>query len=196
VAAALGVATAGVAYLAGAVLASPDSVGADAADSRAVDTRRAVAGLRDLSSAAAGLGLGLLVPAAKLPGALAGGLVLAAVTGVTKVLTGWWAAARLGPSGPGPAQAAGAAGGVGRPGRLRAGLTLVPRGELAVAIGLLAALSGPDRSPGAAMAALAAVEVVLTGAAPSAVRDPRRPGWYRWAVPTAAAVRPESSGAG
>jgi CPA2 family monovalent cation:H+ antiporter-2 len=144
--------------------------------------------LRDLSSVVAGATLGLLVPAAKLPGAVAGGVLLAALSGGGKVLTGWWATSRL--SRPGPM------GAVGRPGRLRAGLTLVPRGELAVAIGLLAALSAPDHGPGTGLAALAAVEVVLTGMATSAVRDHRRPGWYRWAVSTPGAARPEPPGGG
>ncbi|HKN90619.1 MAG TPA: cation:proton antiporter [Acidimicrobiia bacterium] len=190
-AAALGVATAGVAYLAGVVLASAEP--AAARTGRAATAVEALAGpaagvLRDLSAAGAGLGLGLLIPAAKLPGAVAGGLLLAALSGATKVLTGWWAAGRLRPS-------AGAAP-VGRAGRLRAGLTLLPRGELAVAIGALVALSAPDHGPGTGLAALVAVEVVLTTTAPAVVRGPLRPGWYRWAVPTPAAVRPEPPGAG
>ena len=163
-AAAIGVATAGIAYLAGVVLAAPDPAGGTDQDGTAVPpagARRSIAGLRDGSAALAGLALGLLVPAAKLPGALAGGVVLAALTGATKVLTGWWAASRL---------RAGAAEGtstVGRAGRVRAGLTLIPRGELAVAIGILAALSGPGRGPGVGLAALAAVLIVLTAVAPS-----------------------------
>jgi CPA2 family monovalent cation:H+ antiporter-2 len=194
-----------VAYLAGAVLASPDPTGTGTAtgdgdgvgpwrraaapsSGEAADARRAIKTVRDLSSVVAGATLGLLVPAPKLPGAVAGGVLLAALSGAGKVVTGWWAANRL--SLPGPA------GAVGRPGRLRAGLTLVPRGELAVAIGLLAALSAPDHGPGTGLAALAAVEVVLTGVATSAVRDHRRPGWYRWAVPTPAAARPEPPGGG
>ena len=97
-AAAIGVATAGIAYLAGVVLAAPDPAGGTDQDGTAVPpagARRSIAGLRDGSAALAGLALGLLVPAAKLPGALAGGVVLAALTGATKVLTGWWAAGRL-----------------------------------------------------------------------------------------------------
>ena len=131
--------------------------------------RGAIAGLRDLSAALAGLALGLLVPAAKLPGALAGGIVLAALTGATKVLTGWWAAGQLRP-------AAEAAPRVGPAGQVRAGLTLVPRGELAVAVGILVALSAPGRGPGTGFAALTAVLIVLTAVAPSLVRGPGRPG--------------------
>ena len=188
VAAAIGVATAGIAYLAGAVLASFEPAVADLAR-----LRPAVGALRELSAAAAGLTLGLLVPGGKLPGAVAGGIVLAAITGATKVLTGWWAAGRLRPPG--------SAGRIGAAGRLRAGLPLLARGELAVALGILAALRAPDGGPGTGLAALAAVEVVLTGAAASVavtvtVRDLARPGWYRWAVPTPAAARPEPPGAG
>ena len=177
-AAVVGVAGAGVAYLAGVVLATSDPAG----------VRWAVAGLRDLSCAMAGLALGLLVPAGKLPGAVAGGLVLAALSGATKVLTGWWAAGCL----PGPA----GADTVGRPGRVRAGLVLVPRGELAVAVGILVALSAPGRGPGMGLPALAAVLVVLTAVGPSLVRKPGRPGWYRWAPLAPAALRPDQSGAG
>ena len=76
-----------------------------------------------------------------------------------------------------------------------------------MALGLLVALSAPDRGPGPGLAALAAVEVVLTGVVcpgggrpcslvPAVVDDARRRGWYRWAVPTPAAVRPEPPGAG
>jgi CPA2 family monovalent cation:H+ antiporter-2 len=181
-AAAMGVATAAVAYLAGAVLGSPAGELPPAA-------RRSVEVLRDLSGAAAGLALGLLVPSSKLPGAVAAGLALAAVTGAAKVLTGWWAAGRLHPTGGGPL------GAVGPAGRLRAGLALVPRGELALSLGILTALSAPGRGPGPGLAALLAVEVALTGVAPSLVRLRRRPGWYRWAPPTPAAVRPDPRGA-
>jgi len=148
-AAGLGVPTAGVAYLAGVVMA--DIVTDD-------DVRRAVGAVRQVSTAVAALGLGLLVPAGRIPGALAGGLLLAALGGAGKILTGWWAA--------GPLTTAAA-------GRLRAGLALVPRGEIAVAFGLLVALSAPDHGPGTGLAALIAVEAVLTTAAPAALGDDR-----------------------
>jgi len=148
-AAALGIPTAAVAYLAGTVLADivPDHEG-----------RRAAGALRQLSAAGAALGLGLLIPAGGLPGAVAGGLVLAVVSGAGKLLTGWWAAGRL---------AAGPAG------RLRAGLSLVPRGEIALALAVLVALSAPEHGPGLGLAALIAVEIVLTGVAPALVGDAR-----------------------
>ncbi|HET9443099.1 MAG TPA: cation:proton antiporter [Acidimicrobiales bacterium] len=154
---ALGVATAAVAYLAGAVLAPAEPAPA----------RRVVALVRRLSAGLAGLGLGLLVPAADLPGAVAGGLLLAALTAGTKLVTGWWAAGRL--RVPGEPREPGQSG-VGRAGRLRAGFALMPRAELAVVLGILAALSPPGRGPGAALAALAAVQVVVTGVAAGAVR--------------------------
>lgn len=186
IAAWLGVATAGIAYLAGVVLASadrPPSSDAGAAPPSDRDgLRRAVALLRDLGGVAAGLTLGLLIPAARLPGALAGGALLAGLTAVTRLATGWWATGQTGP--------------IGRAGRLRAGVALVPRGELAVAIGVLAALSAPGRGPGTALAALAAVEVVLTGFGPAALRRAGDRGWYRWAVPAPATARPEPPEAG
>jgi CPA2 family monovalent cation:H+ antiporter-2 len=165
-AAAIGVATAGVVYLAGAVLGT---VREDANPGALRSVPRMLGVPRALSGAGAGLALGLLVPAGKLPGAVAGGIVLAALTGATKVVTGWWAAGRI-RTADGP---------VGPAGRLRAGVALVPRGELAVALGVLTALSAPGRGPGAGLAALAAVEVVATAAAPSLVRLGGRPGWYR-----------------
>jgi len=174
IAAAIGVATAGVAYLAGAVLASAEPAGGP-------DAGPSAGALRDLSVAGAGLALGLLVPAAKLPGAVAGGLLLAALSGATKILTGWWAAGRLT---TGPLTTGGPASPVGRAGRLRAGLTLMPRGELAVAIGILAALSAPEHGPGTGLAALTAVEVLYTTAAPAAVGHRRPPAWPRWALLT------------
>lgn len=181
-AAAVGVATAAVAYLAGALLAT---AGTGGPRDLLRSAGRTVAVLRDLSGAAAGLALGLLIPAGKMPGAVAGGLVLATLTGATKVFTGWWVASRLRPPG-GP---------VGPAGRFRAGVALVPRGELALALGILSALSAPGRGPGPGLAALAAVEVVATAAAPSLVRLRRHAAWYRWARPTPAGLRPEPPGA-
>jgi CPA2 family monovalent cation:H+ antiporter-2 len=182
-AAAIGVATAAVAYLAGVAVAA---AGADSDPAVARHARRTLDVLRDLSGAAAGLALGLLIPAGKLPGAMAGGILLAAITGATKVFTGWWAAGRIRTS-DGP---------VGPAGRVRAGVALVPRGELALAVGILAVLSAPGRGPGPGLAALAAVEIVVTSTVPSLVRLRRTPGWYRWAGPTPAARRPDPSGAG
>ncbi|HYH51157.1 MAG TPA: hypothetical protein VEG38_16550, partial [Acidimicrobiia bacterium] len=191
-AAAIGVATAAFTYLAGALLAGNLDDGGT--DRSAGSGGPVVAVLRDLSSTAAGLALGLLVPADRLPGAVAGGVLLAGVGVAGKVLTGWWAAGCLRPA------AAGAVGAVGRAGRLRAGAALVARGEVAVVLGVLAALSaGTGRGPGTSLAALAAVEVILTGlaaAAAVAVQRPQRPGWYRLAVRTLAPGRLDPSGAG
>ena len=93
-AAAAGVATAGIAYLAGFVLAAADPAGVPTGgpdqDGTAVPSpgaRGAIAGLRDLSAALAGLALGLLVPAAKLPGPGRAESSSPPSTGATKVLT-------------------------------------------------------------------------------------------------------------
>jgi CPA2 family monovalent cation:H+ antiporter-2 len=70
---------------------------------------------------------GLSVDPATLPPVLLAASLLAAVTLVTKVLTGWYAAAR---DGAGPR------------GRMRAGLVLASRGEFAVVIAGLAVSAG------------------------------------------------------
>ncbi len=58
-----------------------------------------------------------------LPDVAVPALALAGLTAGTKVATGWWAAARAG---------------VGRRGRLRAGVALIPRGEFSIVIAGLA----------------------------------------------------------
>jgi hypothetical protein len=63
-------------------------------------------------------------------------------------------------------------------------------------VGILAALAAPERGPGTALAALAAVEIVLTGLVPPALRSARPSGWHRWPVRTAAAARRQSAGGG
>ena len=59
---------------------------------------------------------------------------LAVVTGATKIYTGWWAARRAG---------------VARRGRVRAGTTLMARGEFSIVIAGLATLSGVEDGLGA-----------------------------------------------
>ncbi|MFR9673754.1 cation:proton antiporter [Streptomyces sp. TR06-5] len=90
----------------------------------AADRARAVLGpLRDLFATIFFLAIGLSVsPAALLP-VLPAAVALAAVTAVTKVAAGWYAAARDG---------------AGVQGRLRAGTALIARGEFALVIVALA----------------------------------------------------------
>ncbi len=79
--------------------------------------------LRDLFAAVFFVFFGLQIDPTALPGVALLAVGLALATAATKVATGWWAAARAG---------------VGRPGRLRAGVTLIPRGEFSILIAGLA----------------------------------------------------------
>lgn len=83
--------------------------------------------LRDLFAAAFFLAFGLATDTTAVLPALPAALLLALVTGVTKVGTGWYAARRDG---------------VGPRGRLRAGTALVARGEFSVVIAGLAVIAG------------------------------------------------------
>ncbi|GAA5185781.1 cation:proton antiporter [Rugosimonospora acidiphila] len=85
-----------------------------------------IAPLRDLFAAIFFVSFGLSTDARQIPPVLLAAAGLAVVTTITKVLTGYLAARRAG---------------IGRPGRWRAGLTLVPRGEFSIVIAGLAAAS-------------------------------------------------------
>jgi CPA2 family monovalent cation:H+ antiporter-2 len=85
-----------------------------------------LAPLRDLFAAVFFVSFGLTTDAHKIPAVLIPAAVLAIVTMGTKVVTGYLAARRAG---------------IGRPGRWRAGLTLVPRGEFSIVIAGLAVSS-------------------------------------------------------
>jgi len=91
--------------------------------------RTLVSPLRDLFAAAFFLAIGFGVNPAALVPLLPVAFALAAVSAVTKMATGWYAAARSG---------------AGRRGRLRAGSVLIVHGEFSVIIvGLVAANGGP-----------------------------------------------------
>ncbi|WP_338673443.1 cation:proton antiporter [Streptomyces sp. SCSIO 30461] len=126
--------------------------------------RKVLSPLRDLFAAVFFLAIGLSIPPESLLPVLPVALLLAVVTAVTKVGSGWYAARREG---------------AGRRGRLRAGTALIARGEFSlVVIGLMGA--GHNR-----LGALVAAYVLLlavtgpvitrfTGPRPSAVkRSPR-----------------------
>ncbi len=83
--------------------------------------------MRDLFAAMFFAFVGLSVDPATIPPVLAPAVVLAAVTLVTKAVTGWIGAARAG---------------VGPRGRTRAGLLLAPRGEFSIAIAGFATAAG------------------------------------------------------
>ena len=98
-------------------------------------SRTLVAPLRDLFAATFFFFFGLQIDPATLPGVilLAAGLTL--VSTLTKVLTGYWAAGRSG---------------IDRRGRIRAGMTLVARGEFSIVIAGLGAGIEPRLGPLAA----------------------------------------------
>ena len=99
--------------------------------------------LRDLFAAIFFVAFGLNTDPSSIPPVLGWALVLALVTAVTKMATGIWAAKRAG---------------IARPGRFRAGATLIARGEFSIVIAGLALASGaiPDE-----LAALATAYVLI-----------------------------------
>jgi len=101
----------------------------------AQQTHRLLAPLRDLFAATFFFFFGLQIDPATLPSALLTAVSLGFVTALTKVLTGYFAARRLG---------------VDRPGRLRAGMALVARGEFSIVIAGLGAGLEPQLGPLAA----------------------------------------------
>ncbi len=102
--------------------------------------------LRDLFAAVFFLFFSFQIRPADLVGALGPAVALAAVALSSKLLTGWVAAARAG---------------VGRAGRLRAGATLMARGEFSIVIASI----GATLDDGADLGALAAAFVLLTAVA-------------------------------
>lgn len=109
------------AFLVGIALSGPAADGA----------RQVLTPLRDLFAAVFFVFFGLEIDPSSLPPVLLGAIVLAVVGVATKLATGQWSAARNG---------------IGRPGRIRAGATLVARGEFSIVIAGLgvAADVGPD----------------------------------------------------
>jgi len=99
--------------------------------------------LRDLFAAIFFVFFGLTTDAREIPAAFIPALALALVTMGTKVLTGYLAARKAG---------------IGRSGRWRAGLVLVPRGEFSIIIAAMAVMSGADSF----IASVAATYVLIT----------------------------------
>jgi CPA2 family monovalent cation:H+ antiporter-2 len=99
--------------------------------------------LRDLFAATFFLFFSFQIDPADLVDVAGWALLLAAITTVTKVATGWYAAQRIG---------------VARPGRLRAGTILIARGEFSIVIAAL----GADLADGPELGALAATYVLIT----------------------------------
>jgi CPA2 family monovalent cation:H+ antiporter-2 len=98
-------------------------------------SRRLVAPLRDLFAATFFFFFGMEIDPATLPGMMVPAIILGLITAATKVLTGYWAARRIG---------------VDNRGRLRAGMALVARGEFSIVIAGLGAAAEPRLGPLAA----------------------------------------------
>lgn len=114
--------------------------------------------LRDLFAAVFFVFFGLSTDPREIPAVLIAAVVLGLVTAATKLAGGWWAAKRAG---------------IGKSGRLRAGLALIARGEFSIIIaGLAAGLAGASE-----LSALAAAYVLIMAiAGPIAARlaDPSK----------------------
>ena len=100
--------------------------------------RELLSPLRDLFAAVFFVFFGLQVDPTSIPPVAALALGLGLVTAATKIVTGWYAARRAG---------------VGRRGRLRAGATLVARGEFSIVIAGLGVAAGIEPRLGALSAA-------------------------------------------
>ncbi len=98
----------------------------------AEQSHRLLGPLRDLFAATFFFFFGLQIDPATLPPVLLLAIELAVVTAITKLLTGYWAARRVG---------------AGRPGCLRAGMALVARGEFSIVIAGLGANLEPQLGP-------------------------------------------------
>ncbi len=102
--------------------------------------------LRDLFAATFFLFFGLEVDPSHLVSAAGWAVLLATVTGATKILTGWWATRRAG---------------IARRGRLRAGTALVARGEFSIVIAGLGATAVAGAGVNEDLGALAAAYVLI-----------------------------------
>jgi CPA2 family monovalent cation:H+ antiporter-2 len=109
-------------------------------------TQRLLGPLRDLFAAFFFLFFGLEIDPATLPPVLLQAVILGVVTGLTKFLTGWWAARRAG---------------VDAPGALRAGGELVAHGEFSIVIAGLGVSAGLEPKLGPLAAAYVLVLAVL-----------------------------------
>ncbi|MDP4668175.1 MAG: cation:proton antiporter [Gaiellales bacterium] len=86
-----------------------------------------IAPLRDLFAAVFFVLFAISIDLGELPGVIAPAVALAVVTAITKVATGWYAARHAG---------------VGKRGRMRAGVSLIARGEFSIVIAGLAVAGG------------------------------------------------------
>jgi CPA2 family monovalent cation:H+ antiporter-2 len=138
-------------------------VGIGVSGPAAARARTVLSPLRDLFGAVFFVFFGLSIDPASIPPVLGPALVMAAVGALTKVATGWWAAAQAG---------------VGAAGRARAAALLVARGEFSIIIGAVGLTGGarPELGP-----LTAAYVLILAVAGPVLVRvaDAAGPGLRR-----------------
>ncbi|MEU7532447.1 cation:proton antiporter [Saccharothrix sp. NPDC042600] len=125
--------------------------------STAENATRMLEPLRDLFAAMFFVVFGLNTDPASIPPVLALAIILAVVTTVTKVATGWWAAQRQG---------------IGRLGRARAGAALVARGEFSIVIASLAVASGGVDGELAALATAYVLLMAVLGPVAARVVEP------------------------
>ena len=116
--------------------------------STAENATRMLEPLRDLFAAMFFVVFGLNTVPSTIPPVLGVALALAAVTTITKLLTGWWAAKRQG---------------IGKLGRARAGAALVARGEFSIVIAGLAVSAGAVDSQLAALATAYVLIMAILG---------------------------------
>ena len=109
-------------------------------------TQRLVGPLRDLFAAFFFLFFGLQIDPATLPPVLLLGVILGIVTGLTKLITGWWAARRAG---------------IDQAGALRTGAALVARGEFSIVIAALGVSAGLEPQLGPLSAAYVLLMAVV-----------------------------------
>ncbi len=131
--------------------------------------------LRDLFAAIFFVAFGLNTDPTSIPPVLGWALILAVVTVLTKMLTGIWAAKQAG---------------IARPGRFRAGATLIARGEFSIVIAGLAVTSGVVDVELAALATAYVLIMAVTGPLIARYIEPMVKFMYR---PAKAQVAPASA---
>ncbi len=125
--------------------------------------RELLSPMRDLFAAIFFLFFGLQIDPASLTSMLGPALILAGVTAATKAYTGWWAARRAG---------------VGRRGRIRAGVTLIARGEFSIIIAELGVVAGVAADLGP-LAACYVLILAMVGPVLTKIADPLAARWTR-----------------
>ena len=123
----------------------------------AENATRVLEPLRDLFAATFFVLFGLNTDPRTIPPVLGIALALALVTTITKLATGWWAAAQQG---------------IGVPGRARAGAALIARGEFSIVIAGLAVASGAVPAELAALATTYVLIMAVFGPVAARVVEP------------------------